>query len=142
VSSTRIGVGIVGLSADRGWAAKAHVPALAMLSGYELRGLVASSPESGRAAASKHGVQTFSRRLDDLLARRDIDLVVVSIKVPEHRRVVEYWPLPGDRSTLAYNVALAYASIARDLQTGSHTAPTIADAVRLHRTLGAIELAA
>lgn len=120
MSSPCIGVGIVGLSANRGWAARAHVPALAMLPDYELRGLVASSPESATAAASKHGVAFASDRLDDLLTRTDIDLVVVSIKVPEHRRVVEAalragkavlceWPLARDLSE-----AQALAVVAQD----------------------------
>ena len=60
-----------------------------MLAHYELRGLVASSMDSAMAAALKHRVPFASNRLDDLLRRRDIDLVVVSVKVPEHRRVVE-----------------------------------------------------
>lgn len=89
MSASRIGVGIVGLSAERGWATRAHVPALAMLADYELRGLVASSMDSAKAAALKHRVPFATNRLDDLLTRRDIDLVVVSVKVPEHRRVVE-----------------------------------------------------
>lgn len=89
MSASRIGVGIVGLSPERGWATRAHVPALAMLADYELRGLVASSMDSAKAAALKHRVPFATNRLDDLLTRRDIDLVVVSVKVPEHRRVVE-----------------------------------------------------
>ena len=85
----------------------AHVPALAMLPEYELRGLVASSAQSAKAAAIRHGVAFCSDRLDDLLARPDIDLVVVSVRVPEHRRIVEAslragkavlceWPLARD----------------------------------------------
>jgi len=45
-----IRVGVVGLSARGGWAAIAHVPALAGLDGYELQELSASSDESARAA--------------------------------------------------------------------------------------------
>jgi GFO/IDH/MocA oxidoreductase family protein len=67
----------------------AHVPALAMLPAYELRGLVASRARSATAAAIRHGVTFSSDRLDDLLARPDIDLVVVSVRVPAHRRIVE-----------------------------------------------------
>jgi len=52
-----------------------------------------------------------------------------------------YWPLGGDRSKPAYNVALVYEDLRRDLRSGSHTAPTIADAVRLHRMLREVELA-
>ena len=89
MSSARIGVGIVGLSAERGWAAKAHVAALAMLDDFELRGLVGSSPDSVRAAAATHGVAHASDRLECLLERRDIELVVVSVKVPEHRHLVQ-----------------------------------------------------
>lgn len=39
------------------------------------------------------------------------------------------------------NVARIYARMAADLRTGSHTAPTFADAVGLHRLLAAIETA-
>jgi predicted dehydrogenase len=120
VSSPRIGVGIIGLSANRGWAARAHVPALAMLADYDLRGLVASGSESAKAAALKYRVPFASDRLDELLARSDIDLVVVSVGVPEHRRVVEAslkagkavlceWPLARDLAE-----AEALAAIAKD----------------------------
>src|SRR5690242_14711945 len=89
MSIQRIGVGIVGLSAERGWAAKAHVAALAMLDDFELRGLVGSSPQSARAAAARFGVPHAGDRLEILLERPEIELVVVSVKVPEHQRVVE-----------------------------------------------------
>jgi predicted dehydrogenase len=55
--SEPIGVGIVGLSAAGGWAATAHVPALAALDGYQLRALSASSVESAAAAAERYGVR-------------------------------------------------------------------------------------
>ena len=55
-----IRVGVVGLSASGGWAAIAHVPALAGLDGYELRALSASSDESARAAGEKYAVPLTS----------------------------------------------------------------------------------
>jgi len=57
-----------------------------------------------------------------------------------------YWTLAGtqagDRSSVAYNVALVYRQIALDLRTGSARAPSLADALLLHRRLDAIERAA
>jgi predicted dehydrogenase len=40
------------------------------------------------------------------------------------------------------NVALMYRHIAADLKTGTHTAPTFADAVRTHELIAAIERSA
>jgi len=47
---SRLGVGIIGVSPVRGWAATAHIPALRALPNYEIRALSASSAESARAA--------------------------------------------------------------------------------------------
>jgi len=85
----KIGVGIVGLSAKRGWARMAHVPALRKLPDFELRGLTASSRQSAEEAAAKFGVPFFSDDAAALAARPEIDLVVVAVKVPEHRGPVE-----------------------------------------------------
>lgn len=82
-----VGVGIVGLSAAGGWAARAHVPALAALDGIELRGLVASSPEAGQAASEAHGVPAYASPAE-LAQADDVDLVVVAVKVPRHRELV------------------------------------------------------
>ncbi|EMF57871.1 oxidoreductase [Streptomyces bottropensis ATCC 25435] len=49
-------MGIVGLSARRGRASQAHLPALQQLDGFELRALSASSAESARQASEKYGV--------------------------------------------------------------------------------------
>ena len=104
----KLGVGIVGLSATRGWAALAHVPALAMLpDDYEIRGLVGSSPQSAAAAAKKFGVPFATDKIEQLLVQPGIDLVVVTLVVPKHRHVVEAalaagkavlceWPLARD----------------------------------------------
>ncbi|MDA0172571.1 Gfo/Idh/MocA family oxidoreductase [Solirubrobacter taibaiensis] len=80
-----ISVGIVGLSASGGWAGRAHVPALAAVDGIELRGLVTSSAESGRAASAAFGVPAYESV--SALARA-VDLVVVTVKVPQHRELV------------------------------------------------------
>ncbi|NKY87598.1 Gfo/Idh/MocA family oxidoreductase [Nocardia veterana] len=83
-----MGVGIVGLSASGGWAAAAHVPAVTSLGGFELRGLVASTSASAAAAGEKFGVPKAFDSVDDLVAQPEVDLVVVTVKVPEHRQLV------------------------------------------------------
>ena len=50
-----------------------------------------------------------------------------------------YW-LPGGGNPR--NIARNYAKIAKDLQEGTHTAPSFDDAVALHRVIAAVEEAA
>ena len=51
-----LGVGIIGVSPVRGWAATAHIPALRALPNYEIRALSAHSAESAREAGQAFGV--------------------------------------------------------------------------------------
>jgi predicted dehydrogenase len=81
-------VGLVGLSARGGWAPQSHLPALAHLPGYELRALSASSTASARAAGEKYGVPLAFGSTADLVASDEVDLVVVSVRVPLHREVI------------------------------------------------------
>jgi predicted dehydrogenase len=87
-SVQRVGVGIVGLSATRGWAANAHLPALRALPGYEVVALSASSRESALAAAETHGVKLAFGNHRELVQCDEVDLVVVTVKVPAHRELV------------------------------------------------------
>jgi predicted dehydrogenase len=99
-----LGVGVVGLSANRGWAAKGHLPALNAVDGFDVRGLVASTPESAEKSAAKYGIPFAGTDVAELAARDDIDLVVVAVRTPRHRElirpvlaagkaVVSEWPL-------------------------------------------------
>ena len=115
----KLGVGIVGLSATRGWGASAHVPALALLpDAYEIRGLTSSSPESAAAAGEKFGIPFATDNVEELVARPDIDLVVVTLVVPKHKSVVEAaleagksvlceWPLARNVQEAEYLTQLA-----------------------------------
>jgi predicted dehydrogenase len=133
---TPIGVGIVGLSATGGWAATAHVPALSVVDGVELRGLSASSPESARAAGERYGVPGFGTPAE-LAASDAVDLVVVAVKVPYHRELVGAalaagkavlceWPLGAG---LAETEELAALAAARGVRTAvglqARSAPTL-----------------
>src|SRR5258706_13076591 len=83
-----LGVGIIGVSPVRGWAAAAHIPALRALPNYELRALSARSAESARAAGDVFGVSAVFSDHEQLVAQPDIDVVAVTVKVPRHRELV------------------------------------------------------
>src|SRR5256714_4602847 len=83
-----LGVGIVGVSPVRGWAATAHIPALRALPNYEIRALSARSAESARAAGEVFGVSAVFADHEQLVTQPDIDLVAVTVKVPHHRQLV------------------------------------------------------
>ncbi|MFH9424135.1 Gfo/Idh/MocA family protein [Streptomyces sp. NPDC017529] len=124
-AATPIGVGVIGLSASGGWAARAHLPALAAVPGYEVRALSASTPESARAAGEKYGIPLAFGSAEELVRRPEVDLVVVTVKIPHHRELVlaaleagkmvlSEWPLGNG---LAETEELAAAAEARGLRT-------------------------
>jgi predicted dehydrogenase len=84
----RLGVGIIGVSPVRGWAATAHIPALRALPNYEIRALSAHSAESARAAGQAFGVSAVFSDHEDLVAQPDVDVVAVTVKAPHHRELV------------------------------------------------------
>ncbi|MBW4721597.1 Gfo/Idh/MocA family oxidoreductase [Saccharothrix sp. SC076] len=113
-----LGVGIVGLSANGGWGARGHLPALRAVDGFEVRGLVGSTPESAARSAAEFGVPLSFTSVADLAAHDDIDLVVVAVKVPLHRELIvpalearkvvfSEWPLATGSEEAAGLAALA-----------------------------------
>src|SRR6266540_4276244 len=88
MSDSTLGVGIIGVSALRGWAATAHIPALRALPNYEVRALSAHNAESARAAGEAFGVSAVFSDHEQLVTRSDIDVVAVTVKVPQHRELV------------------------------------------------------
>ena len=85
----RFRVGIVGLSAERGWATTAHIPALRALSDdFELVGVANTSLKSAESAAAAFGLPRAFESAAALAGFPDIDVVVVTVKVAHHREVV------------------------------------------------------
>src|SRR5213083_3098174 len=102
-----LGVGIIGVSAARGWAATAHIPALRALPNYQIRAISAHSAETARAAGEAFGVSAAFSDHEQLVTQPDIDVVAVTVKVPHHRELVSAalaagkavyceWPLGRD----------------------------------------------
>ncbi len=86
----KIRVGIVGLQPGRSWAAVAHIPALRYLSDeFEIVGVANSSLKSSRAAADACGIPQAFESVSEMVASADIDLIVVTVKVPGHYGVLE-----------------------------------------------------
>ncbi|MYT29670.1 MULTISPECIES: Gfo/Idh/MocA family oxidoreductase [unclassified Streptomyces] len=115
---TPIGVGIIGLSASGGWAATAHLPALRALDGFEVRALSASSAASAKAAGEKYGIPLAFGTHEELVRRDEVDLVVITVKVPQHRElalaalhagkmVLSEWPLGNGLAEAEELAALA-----------------------------------
>jgi predicted dehydrogenase len=118
VPEPTLGVGIIGVSPVRGWAASAHIPALRALQNYEIRGLSAHDALSARAAGEAFGVSAVFSDHEQLVAQPDIDVVAVTVKVPRHRELVSAalaagkavyceWPLGRDLDDARAMAALA-----------------------------------
>jgi len=115
----RIRVGIVGAS-PRGWAAAAHLPALAHLDELTVTAVATTRRGSAREAAGTFGIRHAFAGAEELAAHPEVDLVVASVKVPAHSAVIRAalaagkhvyaeWPLGVD---LAEASALAGAAAA------------------------------
>src|SRR5881296_1649582 len=113
-----LGVGIIGVSPVRGWAATAHIPALRALPNYEIRALSAHRAESARAAGAAFGVSAAFSDHEQMVTQPDIDVVAVTVKVPHHRQLVAAalaagkavyceWPLGRDLDEARAMAALA-----------------------------------
>jgi len=110
-------VGIIGASAERGWAKVSHVPAVQGLAGLELAAVATRDPKSAAAAAEAFGVRGYADA-EEMFRDPAIDLIAVAVKVPDHRALVLgavaagkhlfcEWPLGRD---LAEAEALAAAA--------------------------------
>jgi predicted dehydrogenase len=100
----RIRVGIIGANPTRGWAATAHVPALARLDEFELTAVATTREDSAAAAARAFGARHAFTGASGLASHPDVDLVVVSVRTAGHgeavraalaagKHVFSEWPL-------------------------------------------------
>ena len=83
-----LGVGIIGASAERGWAKLAHVPAVQHLAGVELAAVASGSQPKADAAAKAFGARSGYADGKDLIQDPSVDIVTVAVKVPDHRELV------------------------------------------------------
>lgn len=136
-----IGVGIIGAGPDRGWAGRAHVPALRALPEYRLVAVGTSRAESAERAARMFGAAHAFTDPRALAEHPDVDLVTITVKVPAHAELVGAalaagkhvyceWPLAR---TTEEGVALAES--AREVHTAVGLQTRYAPAVDYAREL-------
>ena len=81
-------VGIIGASAEGGWARESHVPAVQNLAGVELAAVANRSQRAADAAAKAFNVGKAYGNVGDLFGDPDIDLVTVAVTLPAHRNLI------------------------------------------------------
>lgn len=107
MASDRIRVGIVGANPQRGFASIAHIPALQELPQFEIVAVCTTNRQSAEAAARHYGVPLAFADAAELARHPSVDLVTVSVKVPDHypavmaaidaeKHVYCEWPLGRD----------------------------------------------
>src|SRR5215469_17947839 len=87
-TSSKIRVGVVGASASRGFASIAHIPALRALPQFEIAAVCTARQESADAAARHYRVPLAFSDPEQLARHPEVDLLTVSVKVPDHHRPV------------------------------------------------------
>lgn len=89
MSKDRIRVGFIGLNPDSHWASMAHYPALQFLKDdFEVVGVANSTLESAQRTAKELNLRYAFATPQDLVSSDEIDLVVVTVKVPHHFALV------------------------------------------------------
>jgi len=83
-TNRKIRVGIIGANPSRGFASVAHIPALQSLPDFEISAVCTTRQDSAEAAARHYGVPLAFCGAEKLAQLTDVDLVTVSVKVPDH----------------------------------------------------------
>ncbi|WP_342416622.1 Gfo/Idh/MocA family oxidoreductase [Paenibacillus sp. FSL R10-2782] len=80
----KIRAGIVGGSMNNKWASQTHIPALLKHSNLDITAVGTSRMESARQSAEEVGAALAFDDAKKLAASEDVDMVMVSVKVPHH----------------------------------------------------------
>ncbi|MFI5697397.1 Gfo/Idh/MocA family protein [Kribbella sp. NPDC051586] len=114
-------VGIIGASPERGWAPRAHIPALRALPDFELVAVATSREESARQAAEVFGVPLAFTNATELAQHPAVDLVVVTVKVAAHAGLVRAAIAAGKDVYCEWPLALSVGDAA-DLEQAAREA--------------------
>src|ERR1700684_3902212 len=116
-----IRIGVIGATPARGWGTAAHLPALQALEEFEVTAVSTTRLSTARATAEAFGVPHAFADDDELVSCPEVDTVAITVKVPEHDRLIRAalaagkhvfseWPLGVDLGQAAALADLAEAS--------------------------------
>jgi predicted dehydrogenase len=119
-------IGVIGATPARGWGTAAHLPALAALDEFEVTAVSTTRLTTARATAEVFGIPLAFADDDELVSHPDVDAVAITVKVPEHDRLVRAalaagkhvfseWPLGVDLGQASALAELAQASGVRHI---------------------------
>jgi len=90
MKTNRIRVGFIGLNPDSHWASKSHIPALKFLSDdFEIVGVANTTYESAKRSSEAFQIPYAFLNTEALINSPEIDLVIVTVKVPHHFELVK-----------------------------------------------------
>ncbi len=84
----KIRVGLIGANVHYGWSMRAHLPALLALPEYELTAVCTARRETAEESAKHYGATFAFHDYYELVQHPEVDLVVVSVRVPFHHQMV------------------------------------------------------
>lgn len=142
MANAPVRVGIVGANPERGWARDAHLAALRALPQFTIAAVSARTQEMADAAAAHFGAARAYGNSLELVQDPGVDIVAVTVKVPEHRAIVLAalaagkhvyceWPLGGDLAEAREMAAAVPSGIHAVIGLQGLFAPAIREAVRL-----------
>lgn len=89
MEKTKLGVGIIGASTNGTWGGLAHVPALLSLPEYQLVAISTTRRESANETARQFAVPYAFTDPFELAAHPEVDMVSITVKVPDHHKLVQ-----------------------------------------------------
>jgi predicted dehydrogenase len=88
IRANPIRIGIIGANPERGWARDAHLAALHALPDFTVAAVSARTQEIADAAAAHFGARQAYGDSLALVRSPEVDVVAITVKVPEHRAIV------------------------------------------------------
>lgn len=88
MAQKEIRVGIVGANPKSSWAKASHVPAINGLPGVKLVAVATRNEQGAREAAKAFGAECWFSDPFAMIEDERIDVITISVKVPEHRELV------------------------------------------------------